>query len=98
MLADSSRDYLIHPQQGRRRDRQAERLRRFHVDDQLESRWLLQAGSFSAARPLMADQLEELPRPRLPGALQDLLWRPFLDDPPVGHEHDPVGDLARKAN
>jgi len=26
-----------------------------------------------------------------------ILWRPFLDDPPVGHEHDPVGDLARKA-
>src|SRR5947208_9747751 len=46
---------------------------------------------------LTPHQLEELARPRLPGALQDLLRRPVLDDPPVGHEPDPAGALAREA-
>src|SRR2546425_8792175 len=44
-------DDVVRPPQHRRRDRQAERLRRLEVDDQLELRWLLD-GQIAGLRTL----------------------------------------------
>jgi hypothetical protein len=49
--AGRSLDDLIRPQQQRRRDREAERLGRLEVDDQLELRWLLD-GQAAGLAPL----------------------------------------------
>ena len=47
---------------------------------------------------VVRDEVQELARAQLAWVFQDLPRRPFLDDPPVGHEDDPVRHLAREAH